>query len=228
VRYRRLGVGRGRPNALTRIVPVTPAREPNAEAPGAGPDAMDAAIVAAAREEFARYGIRRANMEEIARRVGVSRVTIYRRFESKPHLVRAVVMLDVEAFTSRFDQAWYGDGPVEERVVDAIVLTVHQLRRHPLLGTLLRSEPTALLAALTLDGEAEFELIRGLLTSRVQDLIDAGEIPAVDAPRLAEVLLRLAYSFVLLPFGLIPGRTDAEIRAFVRDYVMPVILGRQE
>jgi AcrR family transcriptional regulator len=207
---------------------MTPVGERSAEATSAGADATDAAIVAAAREEFVRYGIRRANMEEIARRVGVSRVTVYRRFESKPHLLRAVVMLDIEAFASRFDQAWYGDGPVEQRVVDAIVVTVHQLRRHPLLSTLLRSEPNALLAALTLDGQAEFELIRGLLTSRVQDLIDASEIPAIDAARLAETLLRLAYSIVLLPFGLVPGRTDAEIRAFVTDYVLPVILGRRE
>jgi AcrR family transcriptional regulator len=206
---------------------MTPVGEQSGGARGAATDATDAAIVAAAREEFVRYGIRRANMEEIARRVGVSRVTVYRRFESKAHLVRAVVMLDVEAFVSRFDQAWYGDGPVKQRVVETIVLTVQELRRHPLLSTLLRSEPNAVLAALTLDGEAEFELIRSLLTSRVQDLIDAGEIPPIDTPRVAETLLRLAYSFVLLPFGLVPGRTDAEMRTFALDCVLPVIFGQR-
>ena len=53
-------------------------------------DATDRAIIAAAREEFARYGIRGANVEDIGRRAGVSRVTVYRRFSSKSHLLRAL------------------------------------------------------------------------------------------------------------------------------------------
>ena len=56
--------------------------------------ATDVAIVAAAREELIRYGIRRANMSEIARRAGVSRVTVYRRFAGASR-VDAIAALEV-------------------------------------------------------------------------------------------------------------------------------------
>ncbi|RIU17472.1 TetR/AcrR family transcriptional regulator, partial [Mycobacteroides abscessus] len=51
------------------------------------------AVLDAARTEFERHGMRRANMDAIARRAGVSRRTLYRRFPTKEalfeHLIEA-------------------------------------------------------------------------------------------------------------------------------------------
>lgn len=182
-------------------------------------------IVAAAREEFVRYGIRRANMEEIARRAGVARVTVYRRFDSKTTLVRAVVMADVLDFVGRFDEVLLGEAPAADRIADATALAVTELRRHPLLSTVLRSDPETLLVALTVEGQPEFELITQILTARVAALIEAGDIRPGDPSRIAEYIVRLVYTTILMPFGELPGSTEDEIRAFAHEFIVPVIIG---
>ncbi|WP_425607448.1 TetR/AcrR family transcriptional regulator [Rhodococcus pyridinivorans] len=44
-------------------------------------------LLDAAYEQFCRTGIQRSSMEEIARRAKLSRITLYRKFESKDALV---------------------------------------------------------------------------------------------------------------------------------------------
>lgn len=181
-------------------------------------------IVAAAREEFVRFGIRRANVEEIARRAGVARVTVYRRFESKTALLQAVVLGDIVDFVGRFDAILYGDGSAQERIIDAFTLAVHELRRHPLLTTAMRSDPSAVTAALTLEGAPQFEKIKALLADRIARLAERGDIGAADPSRSAEFTLRLLYTVFLMPFGELPGRTDDEIRRFAQEYVVGLLI----
>lgn len=55
------------------------------------PDARPAEIVAAAMEVFSEQGFAAARMEEVARRANISKGAIYRYFETKGELFRAVV-----------------------------------------------------------------------------------------------------------------------------------------
>lgn len=188
-------------------------------------DELRHSIIAAARQEFVRFGIRRANMEEIARRAGVARVTVYRRFDGKPALLRAVVMADILGFVEVFDAALFADAPPEDRLVDAAVLAIRELRRNALVVTTLRSDPELLLSSLTLDGQNQFESVRDLITTRVVRLLDEAGLSSADVEHRSEVALRLVYTTVLLPFGALPGQTDEELRSFARRFIAPVILG---
>ena len=51
----------------------------------------DVAILRSARELTGRVGVRDLRMDDVARRAGVSKATIYRRYSSKDELVTAVV-----------------------------------------------------------------------------------------------------------------------------------------
>ncbi|MBV8966290.1 MAG: helix-turn-helix transcriptional regulator, partial [Mycobacteriaceae bacterium] len=55
------------------------------------PDPVTAAILDAAVVEFERHGFRRVALDDVARRAGVSRMTIYRRFAGRDELVTAVI-----------------------------------------------------------------------------------------------------------------------------------------
>ena len=57
-----------------------------------GNDPVAETIVDAALEEFLAYGLRRTNVDVVARRAGVSRATLYRRFDGKDALVQAVLV----------------------------------------------------------------------------------------------------------------------------------------
>src|SRR5271155_5836891 len=72
-------------------------------------------IIAAALEEFADRGFAAAKMDDIARRAGVSKGSLYLYFETKEEIFRAVVQVSVapnlraiadaaEAFDRPFDQ----------------------------------------------------------------------------------------------------------------------------
>ena len=52
---------------------------------------LAAALMETARAVFETYGVRRANIEDITARAGVSRSTIYRRFSTKDDLFEHVV-----------------------------------------------------------------------------------------------------------------------------------------
>lgn len=57
----------------------------------------DAAIVRAAREEFVEHGIEAASLERIARRAGVTKPTIYRRWATKEQLIAHAIEDSVRA-----------------------------------------------------------------------------------------------------------------------------------
>jgi AcrR family transcriptional regulator len=191
----------------------------------AGVDAATLRIVAAAREEFEQYGVRRTTVEQVARRAGVSRVTVYRKFAGKEGLVRAVVLDDIQRFAQYADSLWRSQAAVEDRLVEVCAVAVMALRRNPLFNTLLGSEPEELLKQLTLDGEQIFNLACGVLAARLQEHVTTGELPDIDVSLASELLVRLGYSVIVLPFGAFPGESPDDVRRLVRSAVIPILHG---
>ncbi len=194
-----------------------------ADPKASAPTGTDAAIIAAAHEEFVRFGIRRANVGEIARRAGVSRVTVHRRFSSKAGLLRAVVMAEIARLVGELDRVWYSSEAIGDRVLNAFELSISELRRNPLLIAVMASEPDVIVPALTIDGEAQFEMIRALLLLRFEEAIAKGELDALDTTRVVETIVRIVYTAALLPYGDVPGRTSEDIRAFGDAVLLPIL-----
>ena len=113
-------------------------------------DAASEKILAAAVNQAEEFGLRRFTIDDVARRVGVSRVTIYRYFPRKDQLVEAVLMRELRKFLRDIDEAVAPYGTLEERLVEGFVLALTSLREHRLLNRLLRTEPELLLPHLTL------------------------------------------------------------------------------
>ena len=184
-------------------------------------DDTSRAIIEAARDEFVRFGYRRASMKAIAHQAGVSRVTVHRKFEGKAQLLRTVLMSELATYIALFDSYWYADRPLDERISDLIVFSIKGLRQYPLLNTFLEVDADQVLPLATLGGQTEFELIRDLLSLKITHLMGRGEIPRRDPSRAAELMVRLAYTLALLPFGVIPGQSDDDIRSAVKAFVIP-------
>jgi AcrR family transcriptional regulator len=84
-------------------------------------DEKDAAILRAAFDVFADYGFRRASMEDIARRAGMSRPALYLRYSGKEDIFRALVRLHFAGAEAGVVQALNADVPPE-----ATLLAVYQ------------------------------------------------------------------------------------------------------
>ncbi len=188
-----------------------------------GDDQVARAIRAAARREMIRFGLARANVDDIARLAGVSRVTVYRRFDSKAQLLRSVIMEDLLGALGNFDGALFAEGSVESRVEEAVLVAIQHVRDDALLSTALRADSGPALQSLTIDGQATFDFLRDQLAARIGELVDRGDIVCRDRGRTAEIVLRIGYSVVLLPFGLLPGAGDDEIREFAREFIVPLL-----
>ena len=182
-------------------------------------DAVGESIVDAALAEFLAYGLRRTNVDVVARRAGVSRATLYRRFEGKDALVQAVLVRESRRFFASIAAAVAGIESPEERLVEGFVVGVRYAREDRLLNRLLSSDPEALLPYLTTNGTLVVAAARDFLARQAPDVPVADRTPA----GVAEVFVRLAISFTLMPDGAIPLATDDEVRAFARGYLAPLM-----
>ncbi len=90
-------------------------REPAVQGrpPAAAGSAKQDAVVEAATAIFLEQGFGAASMDEIARRAGVSKATVYSHFESKPALFGAIVQQRCQRTMSSM-LAELGDRPVAE------------------------------------------------------------------------------------------------------------------
>jgi AcrR family transcriptional regulator len=192
-------------------------------APVVGEDALFDRVAAAALDEFAEHGIRRTSMEDVARRAGVSRMTVFRRFASKQRLIEIVIAREVHRGMQELDLLWEGAETLEDRLVAGFEFAGRYVRGHPLFDRLLRSEPEVLLSPLTLDGGPVLELYRSLIANRLQAEVNAGRAATSDIDGVAEVIARLAISLLLTRDGTITLDDPQSVRRLVNLTLLPML-----
>lgn len=182
-------------------------------------DPSTEAILDAALVEFDRHGIRRVALDDVARRAGVSRTTIYRRFANKDDLVAAVMDREnVRLFADIADEL-SSSRPQSNYYVEAFTQAILRSRRHRVLHRMVLDEP-----ALTL------ELARTHYAAAVLRIEQALQVifPAGFAERigpqavhdLADCIWRYALMIQLLPSAE-PVDTADDIRAFATKHFLP-------
>jgi AcrR family transcriptional regulator len=82
------------------------------------------AILAAAQQQFARYGFRRTSMEDIAREAGVSRPALYLHFRNKEEIFRSLSASLQEAALAAAEAELKAPGSLQRRVHAALEVKV--------------------------------------------------------------------------------------------------------
>lgn len=80
-------------------------------------DPKDTAILRAAFECFARYGLRRTSMEDIAKGAGMSRPAIYLRFDGKEDIFRALIRQHFAQAEAAVERALAAGGPADKVIL---------------------------------------------------------------------------------------------------------------
>ena len=196
---------------------------------GEGADAVTGRILDAALAQFEDFGLRRSTMEDIARRCGMSRITIYRRFPKKENLVQAVVLRELQSFLNCLERVGAdapGELSAQDKMVERIALALQYLGNHPLLRRLLRTEPESILPSLTVHGAPVVDMAREHIAAFIRKDLFGTRTPPAEAERqvqvVAEVGVRIVLSFILTPSSAIPMETLEDARAFARDLIAPV------
>jgi AcrR family transcriptional regulator len=187
-------------------------------------DAISARILDAALELAAASGIRNLTMDDVARRAGVGRMTVYRRFGDKGTLVETLAVREAQRCLEELDAAIGPEAPIEDQVAAGFVTSLRLAREHPLLNRLGRFEPAAVLGALTADGAAVFTAARIFVAARLRASQEAGVLGPVDVEAAAELLVRLAVSFVLVQDSSLPVDDEERAAELARRLIAPMLV----
>jgi AcrR family transcriptional regulator len=189
-----------------------------------GADLVAEQILDAALEQFQLAGIRRSSVEDIARRAGVSRITVYRRFERKELLIAAMARREAQRVVSAVDAQTARIAGFADRVAEGFVVMLRVVREHPLVRQLLAVEPEETLRYLTTEGAGVIAVAREYVAALIRRAQRDGQAPPYDPEPVAEILARLAHSLLLTPEGVIPVGDEAAERRFAREQLVPILL----
>ena len=162
----------------------------------ASPSPTEDALLDAASECVLAVGVRRTTMSDVARRAGVSRMTLYRCFPDAATLWSSLLTREVETATERAEQRASDHVTARERLVEAVVQTVEELTRNPLLPRILEVDPELLLPYVT-DRFGESQ--RFVLARTEQYLAEGrrdGSIRIGDPTAMAYWMVAIATSYV--------------------------------
>src|ERR1044072_2232973 len=104
---------------------MTSTRRPAREPPAARRRAREREILAATRELFDETGVRDAQIEDIARAVGVNRAIIYRHFSGKEELFALTLVSYLDDLHDALEAADDAAGPAPEPLAAGVVRARH-------------------------------------------------------------------------------------------------------
>jgi AcrR family transcriptional regulator len=185
------------------------------------------AIINAARECVEAVGLRRTTLTDVARRAGVSRMTIYRRWPDVRTLVADLMTREWAGVVAPVAPPADG-GPVRPRAVEALVAGVAALREHPLFLKILEVDPEILLPyLLQRRGTSQDAMLRAFEKTLRAGHRD-GTIRADDPRRQARAVLLIVQSFAMSGHivadgapALSPEAFDDELRQILDRYLAP-------
>ena len=184
-----------------------------------GDDAATNAILDAAVVEFEQHGFRRVALDDVARRSGVSRTTIYRRFAGRDELVAAVIDRENAVLFANIADELKSRRPQSNYYVEAFTCAIVRFRQHRVLTRMIADEPGLMLEL----AHQHWEPAVDRMAAALRMIFPAGfaeQIGADAVDELADTILRYAAMVLLLPArGPLVDADD--IRAFATTHFLP-------
>jgi TetR/AcrR family transcriptional regulator, repressor for uid operon len=187
-------------------------------------DETSTRILDAAYELFCHIGIQRSTMEDVARRAGVSRITVYRRFATKGMLVDQLVRREIRRYFDQFRIDIERAETAADRVVLGFVSSLRAFRRNPLIGGLMAADPNALLPSTIGDGGRTLATVREFVAGQLRREQDAGNVSSeVDLDIVAELMVRVCSSFLVIPSHIVDLDDDEQLAHLARQFLVPML-----
>ena len=174
-------------------------------------------ILEAALREASTVGLARLTVEDVVRRAGVARMTVYRRFPRRDDLVGALVRRETQRFLAAVaDGIEQADDP-RDGVAEAFIAAARFARRHPILRRAAHTESALSPAenAKLLDLGAIF--IAGHIHG------EAPGTPSQPVRWVADVFARLFMTYLAAPPTNPDFDDDDELRRFAHAVLTPMI-----
>ena len=191
---------------------------PSAEEPA---DRTTEKILDAALKEAGARGLQRLTVEDVVRRAGVARMTVYRRYPSREDLVQALVNREVQRFLQAVTEGNARADDPFDKLVEAFIAAVEFTRRHPLLRRARDSEPGWVMEGIAADEGRLLALGRDFIAAYIHG--DRRGAPSRRARWIADVWARLFVTYAAVPPTDPDFADDRELRRFAREVLAPMV-----
>jgi AcrR family transcriptional regulator len=172
-------------------------------------------ILDAAGELFAQKEAATVGMHEIASAAGCSRATLYRYFENRDALYTAYVHRESYRLYREMTEQINSVTDPRERLIEGIITSLRNVRESPALASWFATTQRPIGAEMA----EESEVIKALTEAFVISL--GPDDPELVAHR-ARWLVRVMTSLMLFP-----GHDEADERAMLEEFVVPILLPNQ-
>jgi AcrR family transcriptional regulator len=195
--------------------------------------ATDVDILEAALEQFALTGIRRTSTDDVARRAGVNRATLYRRFGGREQLLAAAYLHEagrvLEELTARVPDVpedHDADFDPADNVVTMFTEAVALMRGHALLQRMIEVDHDQIARSMTTGAADVLGFAADTIAHRIRELHRwRGTEPPADPIDLGHTVARLIHSLILTPGGGPDLGSTASSRRYAAAVVVPLVLG---
>ena len=173
-------------------------------------------ILEATHDLVLAVGFRRTTVSEVARRAGVSRPTLYKRYPDGAALLRALMRREFAAVVDEADRHGDEGGDGRARLVRSAVRGADLLAAHPLMLRLLEVDPELMLPYVTQRVGWVQRVAIEALRQRVVVGQEDGSIRAGDPGELASLVELVLRGFVLAGHTLAGDERAATLRGLER------------
>jgi AcrR family transcriptional regulator len=181
-------------------------------------------VLDAAAASYLRFGVAKTTAADIARRVGISRATLYRRFGSHEAIFLAVLTresaamaADAEVYLARFKDP-------RQRILEGMLFSIKEIGRRPVHAAVFGGESVAWAATRAIRTEA----LRRIGEAGIRPLLDSSmdDRPVSDREMtdLVDWILRVLISYAAVPGN--GGRRPADIRRQLDAWFLPAFEAR--
>ncbi|MEU4167058.1 TetR/AcrR family transcriptional regulator [Streptomyces sp. NPDC026665] len=154
-------------------------------------------VLDAVRDCVLAVGVRRTTLTDVARRAGVSRMTLYRRWPDVRSLVGDLMTREWIDVATRAMPEPHPDKPTRTQIVDGLVAGVEGFRAHPLFRKIVDVDPELLLPYVLDRRGASQEALLELLADALAEGHADGSVRLAPTRRQARSVLLVVQSFTL-------------------------------
>ncbi len=184
------------------------------------------AYLDAARACILDVGWRRTTLTEVARRAGVSRMTIYRAYRDMDSLLDDLMTREWDAVVAAATGAQPGGADPVARLVGDIAATVETLRDNELFARIVELDPELLLPYVLERRGRSQDAVLAIVEGLLREGQEAGAVRAGDPVAIARSLLLAVHGFVFSTHTMADGRiSEQDLQAELRQLLERAVRG---
>lgn len=172
-------------------------------------------VLDAASRCFARYGVRRTSVQDVARELGVNRTTVYRQVGTIEQQALLIAARDTHRMFAKLPSmvSW----PVGPRsVIEMVATIVRESMAHPVLAKILADERDMIGSFVASDSHTLIDRGTTAIVPLIALAMEAGNLAKRDPVLTSQWILRIAATLILTPP---PG----DLEDFLAEFLLPAL-----